>query len=280
MAADNPITVLAGQIVLLAQQVEGAKSDASKASAGLSALRKDVAEQISGLDSSIAATADWSAEIGQLQEAIDELKEQIARLTAERELEVWDWTTMDADAAADAWSALQAWVEDIADHQLGLVDWSRRKSRANRESGEKVAHIPPCWRQHRDVVYLLAPLCQEWIKTFRTSYGTPSKALDWSARHVPGVLARISASSAHGCTHWCQGAHGWEGEGSVINQVAADDVRADARVQAEHEDQVKAERDTLGSGRRSSAPPVDAPTTVPQRQSSWSPTPTQSPNRR
>lgn len=280
MAADNPVggvgglAVLTEQMVLLAQQVAGAKSTADGAAAGVSAVRRELVGRLDRLDQALANTADWSADIQELRDAIEQLKEEIAKLAGQQDLRVWDWANLTEEAASEAWDTLQGWMDDVATHQLGLVEWSRRRGRMNREDGEKLTHIPPCWRQHRDVVLLLSPLCQEWMRVWQTSYGAPSKALDWSARHVPGVLSRIASSSAHACTHWCQGPHGWEGHGSILNQVAADDVHADTEVQARHREEAMASRND--SSRR---PPADRPgpaapaTQQPQQRQQWTPTP-------
>lgn len=276
MAADNRaggVAILGEQMVLLAQQVAGVKSAADGASAGLSTARRELVGRLDKLDQALANTADWSADIQELRDAIDELKEEIAKLAAQQDLRVWDWTNLTEDAASEAWDTLQGWMDDVADHQLGLVEWSRRRGRMNREDGEKLTHIPPCWRQHRDVVLLLSPLCQEWMRVWQTSYGAPSKALDWSARHVPGVLSRIASSSAHACTHWCQGPHGWEGQGSILNQVAADDVHADTEVQSRHREQAMAARNDTSRRPPADRPSPAAPAAQPQQRQQWSPTP-------
>lgn len=266
------------QILILAEEIAGLKDRVAGASAAAAAARKEVAAESAALREELAATADWSAEIADVQSKIGELKEAIDALQeSEREPQVWDWTEMDRDAAVEAWETLRDWVDDVANRQLGLVGWSRAEARQNNKANRErlITQIPPCWRQHRDVVFLLSPLCQEWIRVFKkASYGTPAKALDWYDRHVPGVVNRIALSSAHECMHSCKGWSGWDGEG-VLDEVAAEDIQADAQAQDEHR---KAQLTARQQQQQPQRQPVDAAAQQPRRpaaSSSWSPTPPQ-----
>jgi len=269
---------LGGQILVLAEEIGKVKTRVDGAYAATAAARKEAASEASGLRAALAETADWSAEIGELQSAIGELKEAIDALQgSEREPQVWDWTEMDQAAAAEAWATLHEWMVEVADRALGLVGWSRAEQKTNNRTSQQrlITQIPPCWRQHRDVVFLLSPLCQEWIRVFRNaSYGTPSKALDWYDRHVPGVVSRIANSSAHNCTHACQGLAGWDGEGA-LDQVAAPEVQADSEVQKDY----RAAQLTASRQQRQAPPPSQQqarPPSAPRTSSSsWSPTPQQ-----
>ena len=57
--------------------------------------------------------------------------------------------------------------------------------------GTAPRRIPPCWYRHRDVVIELSWLCQEWLKIYTTSYGTPHRAGDWHDRYAPGVKPKM-----------------------------------------------------------------------------------------
>lgn len=156
----------------------------------------------------------------QLVEQMTELREAIAELmAAEKEPTVWDWSILSQDAAAGAWATLADWAESILDLQLGLVGWAGGKQ------SSALVRLPPCWSQHRDVIWIVSWLGQEWLRVWQTSAGNPSKQGDWYTRLWPGALARVKTSSARECLSDCVAMPdgvGW-GRGDVLELVTADD---------------------------------------------------------
>jgi hypothetical protein len=115
--------------------------------------------------------------------------------------DLWDFTglpgSFDGDARLQAWEQLREWVRDVLGgvYQLAAAPGPA----APLPSGQAGHKIPPCWAEHLDLVAELAWLAQEWIRLYRTPYGTPSRAGDWHDRYLPGLRRRLSVSTAMPC---------------------------------------------------------------------------------
>lgn len=158
--------------------------------------------RVEGLEGQMAALQQAAAllpllrrQVASLADRLDILTEQGLGGTAAAEPQLWDWSTMDTTAASEAWAALITWVRDVLDGQYRLVGDDEPQSR-----GAVRRRVPPCWYRHRDVVFELSWLAQEWTRLYRDQQGTPARAGDWHDRYLPGVLRRIrSTSTAAGC---------------------------------------------------------------------------------
>jgi hypothetical protein len=135
--------------------------------------------------------------------------------------DLWDFTglpgSFDGDARLQAWEQLREWVRDVLGgvYQLAAASGAA----APLPSGQAGHKIPPCWAQHPDLVAELAWLAQEWIRLYRTPYGTPSRAGDWHDRYLPGLRRRLSASTAMPCIR--KGQH-VTSEGSGVRRPPAE----------------------------------------------------------
>jgi hypothetical protein len=143
--------------------------------------------------------------IGELAAAVHGLTGRIATLedalSQRGPSDLWDFTglpgSFDGDARLQAWEQLRAWVRDVLGGVYQLV--AAPGPAAPLPSGQAGHKIPPCWAEHRDLVAELAWLAQEWIRLYRTPYGTPSRAGDWHDRYLPGLRRRLSVSTAMPC---------------------------------------------------------------------------------
>lgn len=111
---------------------------------------------------------------------------EIARDELEQPPQLWDWTTMNRDQAHAAWSVLFEWVDTVL---VGTY---------NAVSAEQIdqddVKIPACWYRHPQAVAELGWLCQEWLRIYRTSKGTPAAAGEWHDRWLTGALKRLYRS--------------------------------------------------------------------------------------
>ncbi|MFM9449146.1 hypothetical protein [Streptomyces acidiscabies] len=161
-------------------------------------------ERTSGLQTEVQALAPLKEVIVSLGKQVKQLREDLEAMASkgEEKLAVWNWSFvdgMDKAEAADAWEILIAWVRSELQDSYGWVGWAsdifgKQNPSAfpgTSNSPAKAARIPPCWYRHKEAVIELSWLCQEWIKIYRTSYGTPNKAGDWHDRYAPNVKRRI-----------------------------------------------------------------------------------------
>ncbi|MGW3369742.1 hypothetical protein ACWDOR_43220 [Streptosporangium canum] len=147
-----------------------------------------------------------------LQEMVGQLQGLAARVDAietdarAAKVKVWDWSVLLTEGgpkAQEAGSQLSEWVTTVLGQLYGLVRWeapAHRIDRARTSEGRAVRLIPPCWNHHHDLITELGWLCQEWIRIYRTSYGTPAKAGDWHDRYLLGLRRRIGSSTAASCS--------------------------------------------------------------------------------
>lgn len=143
-------------------------------------------QQLTQLAGEYSKTRKQLGGLEELQKELAGLKKAVEALTQEAEAgTLWDWAAMDQQEALEAWEQLREWVETVLDEQLQLV--------ALPDAGTNV--VPPCWYLHRDVVWELSWLCQEWLNLYRGD-GTARQAGDWWDRWLPGVLRRIGESPA------------------------------------------------------------------------------------
>ncbi|MFF3460456.1 hypothetical protein ACFYXH_40500 [Streptomyces sp. NPDC002730] len=162
-------------------------------------------ERTSGLQTEVQALAPLEEGLIALAKTVKQLRQDLEALAAkpdEENLAVWNWSLnegMDKQEAAEAWDVLVRWVRSELQGTYGWVGWPADMFAKHNPTGYgsvsngpmTAARIPPCWYRHRDAVKELSWLCQEWIKIYRTSYGTPSRAGDWHDRYAPGVKRRV-----------------------------------------------------------------------------------------
>ncbi|WP_330294091.1 hypothetical protein [Streptomyces sp. NBC_00576] len=161
-------------------------------------------EMTSGLQTEVKALAPLKAHLDSLSKTVKQVVEDLEALAAkpaEEKIEVWNWSFdqgMDREEAGEAWETLVRWVRSELVGTYGWVGWPADMFAKQNPSGYgsvggpvTAPRIPPCWYRHRDAVAEMSGLCQEWIKIFRTSYGTPSRELDWHDRYAPNAKRRI-----------------------------------------------------------------------------------------
>lgn len=165
-------------------------------------------ERTSGLQAEVQALAPLRAGLNSLAGTVKQISERVQALAAEPADEplVWNWSFddgMDKAEAGEAWEILVKWVRTELQGAYGWVGppadvFANASSGYGSVSGAPVTppRIPPCWYRHREAVIELSWLCQEWMKIYRTSYGTPSRAGDWHDRYAPGVKRRVMAALA------------------------------------------------------------------------------------
>ncbi|ELP64210.1 hypothetical protein PV735_46710 [Streptomyces turgidiscabies] len=164
-------------------------------------------ERTSGLHGELAPIR---GELAPLRAGLDALGKKVKQVVEdleaiasrpEEKLAVWNWSFdngMDREEAGEAWETLVRWVRSELLGTYGWVGWPADMFAKTNPTGYgsvggpvTASRIPPCWYRHRDAVAELSGLCQEWIKIYRTSYGTPSRALDWHDRYAPNAKKRI-----------------------------------------------------------------------------------------
>ncbi len=143
---------------------------------------KDVRTQLDDLAGIGAALTGLADAVTAVELKVDNL----AAAESEQPIRMWDWTTMDTDQAQVAWNVLLEWVEKVLVGTYNAV--------SAREMDQSDPKIPACWYRHPNAVAELSWLCQEWMRIYRTSKGTPGAAGEWHDRWLPGVLRRLSRS--------------------------------------------------------------------------------------
>ncbi|MGW1765052.1 hypothetical protein ACWCQL_13375 [Streptomyces sp. NPDC002073] len=165
-------------------------------------------ERTGGLHEQVQALAPLQLGLDNLSKTVKTIGEDLKALAAEpaeEKLAVWNWSItggMDRKEAGDAWEILVKWVRTELQNAYGWVgppaDMFAKTSGGygSVSSGGPVTapRIPPCWYRHREAVIELSWLCQEWLKIYETSYGTPNRAGDWHDRYAPGVKRRVIAA--------------------------------------------------------------------------------------
>ena len=162
--------------------------------------------QVTGLKRQVATiTASDSGGISALAAAVGALTDRITALedtlSQRGDSELWDFTglpgSFDGQAREAAWEQLTGWVGDVLG---GVYQLTIPPGQARQLPGPHDGYrLPPCWSRHPDLVADLAWLAQEWIRLYRTPYGTPARAGDWHDRHLPGLRRRLSHSTAAAC---------------------------------------------------------------------------------
>ncbi|MEU0743952.1 hypothetical protein [Streptomyces sp. NPDC006134] len=163
-------------------------------------------ERTAGLQEQLQALAPLREGLEELAKTVKKIGDDLEALAAEpaeEKLAVWNWSFdqgMNREEAGEAWEILVRWVRSELQGTYGWVGWRAGAFVANNlgpNTGGPTAaapRIPPCWYRHREAVVELSWLCQEWLKIYRTSYGTPSRAGDWHDRYAPGVKKRLVAA--------------------------------------------------------------------------------------
>ncbi|MFF4647464.1 hypothetical protein [Streptomyces sp. NPDC001389] len=186
----------------------GAEVQASLAGLDLGPVQEAIdhlEDRTSGLQVQVQALSSIPDGLAALTKAVKAIREDLEALAAEpaeEKLAVWNWAFqggMNKEEAGDAWQTLVGWVRSVLQGQyewVGPPATMFAKTGYGSISGGPVTppRIPPCWYRHREAVIELSWLCQEWIKIYTTSYGTPARAGDWHDRYAPGVKRRVIAA--------------------------------------------------------------------------------------
>jgi outer membrane murein-binding lipoprotein Lpp len=202
------LLALAKDVSKVEQQVKAEGERGEQLQAALDRIDLDpVQEAIDHLEDRTSGLLEQMESITPLRNALSALAGQVAQLRqdltalaeepGEEKLALWDWTMMNQQQAHEAWSILTNWVQVILAGRYGWVGYPADALAGNfgPPGAQGVpSRIPPCWYRHHEAVWELSWLCQEWIKLYTTSYGTPSKAGDWHDRYAPGVRRRLAVA--------------------------------------------------------------------------------------
>ncbi|MFE2749617.1 hypothetical protein ACFXKX_35755 [Streptomyces scopuliridis] len=152
-------------------------------------------ERTTGLQAEVQALAPIRAGLDALAKTVKQIREDLeaqAAEPAEEKLAVWNWSFqggMNREEAGEAWEILVGWARSTLQVQYGWIgppaDIFARTGQGygSVNNGPSTPpRIPACWYRHREAVIELSWLCQEWIKIYTTSYGTPTRAGDWHER--------------------------------------------------------------------------------------------------
>lgn len=145
-----------------------------------------LAGDIKDLRTQLGDLAGIGAELTALADAVTIVEQKVAALAdgeKEQPVRMWDWTTMNMEQAGVAWDTLTHWVDLVLVRQYNVV---------GAKGGDD--KIPACWYRHPGAVAELAWLCQEWLRIYRSSKGTPGAAGEWHDRWLPGVIRRLLVS--------------------------------------------------------------------------------------
>lgn len=165
------LTALSGDLAVLRRRVdELAKSVEAVAARQQAGLDPDLAERLEEL-------AERVAEISDLQ--------QQAMEAGSGKGPVWDWTSMTADQAADAWHQLTVWVEQVL---LPRNPSLLASTVLDRGLGGEWA---PCWYLHPDAVDEVSALYGTWRAAFTGADASAARVAEWRDRWLPGTRARL-----------------------------------------------------------------------------------------
>lgn len=101
------------------------------------------------------------------------------------------WVDLDAQAAAQAWEALRAWVVEV------LVP---RHPHVTTGGGGR--QLPSCWYRHPGLVEELSALHIAWCAAYRNPEAARTAAIEWHDKWLPGVVSRIPQHAPR-----CSGGH-------------------------------------------------------------------------
>ncbi|MBU3865536.1 hypothetical protein KN815_16060 [Streptomyces sp. 4503] len=215
MAADSgsnlaaQVFALAKDLAKVEQTVEQLGERGDQVHEALAALDLNpVQEAIDHLEERTAGLQEDVGSLDSVQEGLTALTRSVAQIRKDldtlaagmedEKLALWDWTAMDQEQAKEAWDVLITWVRNVLAREYGWVGPPNGVFAAGGYqipgSPQTPPRIPPCWYRHREAVWELSWLCQEWHKLYKTSYGTPSKAGDWYDRYARGVKQRLVAA--------------------------------------------------------------------------------------
>ncbi|MEV6527805.1 hypothetical protein AB0M43_38375 [Longispora sp. NPDC051575] len=165
------------------------------------------------VETNVGAIETQMAQLPAIKLAIAKIADSVKALAGTEEEEpsaLWDWSTMTRKDAELAWSELSTWMDTVlsgvyrkvaggggnhSDPDMARLAVSMPSLGGDNSSG---GLVPVCWMHHPDLVAELSWLCQMWLSIYRTPAGT-ARVGDWHDRYLPGVLARISTSTARTC---------------------------------------------------------------------------------
>jgi hypothetical protein len=151
-------------------------------SGDVAVLRRQLAELATAVE---AVAARQQAGLGDdLDERLDALAAQIREVAELQEQgsgkgPAWDWSSMTASKAADAWRDLVAWIDGV------LLP---RNPTLLSGMGTEWA---PCWYLHLDAVDELSALYGTWKCAFTGSGASAARVAEWRDRWLPGTRSRL-----------------------------------------------------------------------------------------
>lgn len=142
-------------------------------------------------------------EVDELAERVEELHEQLTRVTSQvtalaadrqpRGERAWWWPGLDKQQAAEAWETLAGWVDEC------LLPRFPKYARTLR----------PCWRRHPDVVDELTALRVLWFDVYYNPRARAAAAAEYRERWVPHAMDRVEESfHTLGCAPNTRSTHG------------------------------------------------------------------------
>lgn len=181
------VFALAKDLSKVEQQVEQLGERGDQVHEALAALDLNpVQEAIDHLEERTAGLQEDVTSLDAIRESLTALTRSVAQIRKDldalaagmenEKLALWDWTAMDQEQAKEAWFTLITWVRDVLAREYGWVGPPADAFAGQRIPGsgpQPLPRIPSCWYRHREAVWELSWLCQEWHKLYKTSYGTP-----------------------------------------------------------------------------------------------------------
>lgn len=150
-----------------------------------------LAEDLSGLRGRVSAIEeqDLLGAIGELQEALDRIVEEVSKLQPPEEEEeeskgpgtAPNWAAVDQEQAKVLWEWLIEWCATVLHPMYALDVWR------------------PCWYAHPRLRIELTWLCAYWHWAYEKT-APPTRAAEWHARwwtHVRDVMKRELANCGH-----------------------------------------------------------------------------------
>jgi hypothetical protein len=142
----------------------------------------------------LESTAVSTARLGELADQLARLSAVVATLQpADPDDDtpqgaIWEWTSLTAEEATDAWRRLAEWVDSVLLPRTPGFFKGRRGAGAG--LGSPV--WAPCWVMHPDVVDDVTMLYATWHHAYHDAEAIPTRAAEWRDRWLPGALGRIA----------------------------------------------------------------------------------------
>jgi outer membrane murein-binding lipoprotein Lpp len=196
VSVEEEITELATRLEELTGEVDEVRQQRDQDRKDVAAARTAVAHWNARLTTEgVGPTLAIRREIKKLREDLDQLRTEVARLSAAVKGALGGgkakapqgprWDNLDQQQEATQLARLREWVDGVLRVQY---------------PGYK---LPDCWPGHREALWELGTLHAEWERTYADPRGVDLDRAEWfHERWLPGALARIDkaiSTKVYGC---------------------------------------------------------------------------------